>query len=100
MKMGIPDQFADVIHVLPSSPNDAMHAVSPWTHGRVEAEFVSTMTGFRTIKIPNRPERLVAFPGVMNQERPSLLGGPPDWVVVLEGINAISILGELLPQDA
>ena len=57
------------------------------------------ITAMHTLKIPSNLERFVATLGVMNQEWPSSMGGPPDWAVVQEGNNAIPILGELSPQD-
>ncbi len=57
------------------------------------------MMGRRKVDVPIKPKKLKLNPGVMNQESPNELGGPPDWVVVPEGTTAISILGELLPQE-
>ena len=68
-KTGIPDQFADVFHVFPRSCDDLLDtSYAHWNIGRVEAHFIATMTGKRTINIPNRPEHLIATRGVMNEE--------------------------------
>ena len=93
-------QFADVFYVLPCSKEDVvLAATAPWPNGRVEAEFMATITSFLTGRIPNLPERFVSIPGVCNQQEPCALGGPRDWMVVPEGTTSIAILGELLPQD-
>jgi hypothetical protein len=95
-KTGVPSPFAHVFFVLPTSPHDGLisHATLPWTNTRVEHDFVSTLTGKRTLVLPRPPKR-TKLSDLHTQFYPNQHGGPPDWVVVPEGINAIPILAGL-----
>ena len=95
-KTGVPSPSAQVFFVLPTSQQDGRlsQATLPWTNTRVEHDFVSTLTGKRTIVLPRPPKR-TKLTDLKTQFYPNLHGGPPDWVVVPEGINAIPILAGL-----
>ena len=93
---GVPNPSANVFHLLPKSSSVVRQskAASPWSNACAESQFIATMTGIRTVRLPRAPRR-VLLAGTVPQFTPNSDGGPPDWVVVPEGISAIPILEEL-----
>jgi hypothetical protein len=51
-----------------------------------ENKFMSSITGQRTIVLCNPAKRHTQLPDLKTRFSPNIYGGPPDWVVVQEGI--------------
>ena len=99
-KYGIPNPFANVFRIFPT----VKQSISPssgtsWLTGPGEAEFMATITGFSTVKIPSQPSFLKTTPEISNKAPSEDLRTGCQWMVVQEGTTSIPILGKLLPQN-